>query len=225
MRRWQPGETVVIRYHARDHGVIAGGYPATCVEDSAERLVLYLPHGTTHLGYGHLPLEGRAERVAKLAGTPRRPLPERTARTWRNSTLRFFTPGRAYQVWALWLEDSWEFSFWYVNLEAPFVRTEVGIDTRDHTLDIVATPDLEWRWKDEDEATARVEHGIDSAEFAAAVRAEGERVVELIESRAPPFGEDWPSWRPDSSWVAPELPDGWADVPAAEIDRSGGGDW
>lgn len=222
-KHWQPGETVVMRYHARDHGVIAGGYPTTCIEDSEDRLVLYLRHGTPYLGYPHLPVEGRAERVAERGGTPPRPLRERVPLTWRNDTVRFFIPGRAFQVWAGWNEGSWDFAWWYVNLEAPFVRTEVGIDTRDHTLDIVASPDLEWRWKDEDEAVARVEHGIDTAEFAAAVRAEGERVVELIERRAPPFGENWPAWRPDPAWGVPELPEGWADIPPADIDLSGGG--
>jgi hypothetical protein len=104
------------------------------------------------------------------------------------------------------------------------VRTEVGVDTRDHTLDIVASPDLDWHWKDEDEAAARVEHGIDSAEFAAAVRAEGARVIELIERRAEPFGGEWPSWRPQPSWGVPALPEGWSEVPASELDRSGGGE-
>jgi hypothetical protein len=221
-RRWQPGETVVVRYVARDHDVIAGGYPMTCIEDSEDRLILYLAHGTPYLGYRHLPTEGRAELVQQRASRPRRPLRERIPLTWHNDMLRFFIPGRAYQVWAAWNEDTWDFAWWYVNLEAPFVRTEVGVDTRDHTLDIVASPDLKWRWKDEDEAVARVEHGIDTAEFAAAVRAEGEYAARLIDQRAAPFGEDWPNWRPGPTWRMPELPEGWADVPAAPIDRSGG---
>ena len=64
-RRWQPGETVVVRYQARDHDVIGGGFPMTCVEDAEERLVLYLPHGTPYLGYDPLPVDGRAARVAE----------------------------------------------------------------------------------------------------------------------------------------------------------------
>ena len=108
-----------------------------------------------------------------------------------------------------------------VNLEAPFIRTEVGVDTRDHTLDIVASPSLEWRWKDEDELDARVEHGIDTPEFAAAVRADGKQAVELIERAASPFSEPWPDWRPDPAWSPPELPQGWADAPAAELSTPG----
>ena len=223
-RRWEPGETVVVRYIARDHDVIASGYPMTCVEDSDERLVLFFRHDTPYLGYPHLPSEGRAEGVAQRVVVPPQPRRERVPLVWQNTMLRFFTPGRTFQVWAVWREDSSEFVHWYINLEAPFVRTVVGVDTRDHTLDIVASPDLAWEWKDEDEAAARVEHGIDTAAFARAVRAEGERVVELIERGAEPFGGDWSEWRPDSSWGVPELPDGWAEVPAADIDFSGGGD-
>ncbi|MDA0351863.1 MAG: DUF402 domain-containing protein [Chloroflexi bacterium] len=224
LKRWEPGETVVVRYLARDHDVIASGYPMICVEDTDERLVLFFRHGTPYLGFPHLPTEGRADGVGRRVAAPPRPRRERGPLVWQNTMLRFFTPGRAFQVWAVWREGSWQFSHWYVNLEAPFVRTAVGIDTRDHTLDIVASPDLDWHWKDEDEAAARVEHGIDSAAFAAAVRAEGERVTALIEGRAQPFGGDWPSWRPDPSWGVPELPEWWSDVPAADIDRSGGGE-
>ena len=220
MTRWQPGDTVTVRYHARDRDVIASGYPMTCVEDSEERLVLFLPHGTAYLGFPPLPLKGRAEQVADRVASPP-PKRRRQPQTWRNHTLRFFYPGRAFQVWTGWHQDSWDFAWWYVNLEAPFVRTEVGIDTRDHTLDIVASASLEWSWKDEDELAARVEHGIDTPEFAAAVRAEGDRVVELIERAASPFGEDWPDWRPDPAWSPPELPEGWADVPAAELWKPG----
>jgi hypothetical protein len=68
---------------------------------------------------------------------------------------------------------------------------------------------------------ARVEHGIDTAEFAAAVRAEGDHVVELIERDSSPFGKDWPDWRPAPVWSPPELPEGWADVPAAELRKPG----
>ena len=222
-KHWQPGETVILRYHARDRDVISGGFPMTCVEDSEERLILFLPHGTSYLGYENLPIEGRAQLVIDRLTNPQPPR-KRVPMTWTNNILRFLYPGRAFSVWAGWNEGSWDFAWWYVNLEAPPARTEIGLDTRDHTLDIVAAPDLEWRWKDEDEAAARVEHGVDSAEFAAAVRAEGERVVELIERRAPPFGEDWPSWRPDPAWSVPELPEGWAEVPPAALGRSGSSD-
>jgi hypothetical protein len=177
MTRWQPGDTVVLRYQARDRSMVASGCPTTCVEDSETRLVLFLPHDTTYIGFPHLPLEGRVQHVTDRATNPQPPRC-RHPHTWRNNTLRFLYPSEPYQVWAVWCEDSWDFAWWYVNLEAPFVRTEIGVDTRDHTIDIVASPSLEWRWKDEDELVARVEHDIDTPEFAAAVCVDGERAVD-----------------------------------------------
>lgn len=39
---------------------------------------------------------------------------------------------------------------WYVNLEAPFVRTAIGVDTSDNNLDVVIDTDFTWEWKDEE---------------------------------------------------------------------------
>jgi protein associated with RNAse G/E len=38
---------------------------------------------------------------------------------------------------------------WYVNLQCPFRRTEVGIEAMDLMLDVVVDPDGTWRWKDD----------------------------------------------------------------------------
>jgi hypothetical protein len=216
MKRGSLGDTVVVRYQSRERDVVAEGYLMTCIEDSPERLVLFFPHGTSFMGFCHLPPKGRADRVAN-------PLPSRRRepQIWQNHTLRFLYPGEAYQIWALWRGDSWDFVRWYVNLEAPFVRTVIGVDARDHALDIVALPSLEWRWKDEDELAASVDHGIDTPGFAEEVRTEGRRVIERIERAASPFGAPWPDWRPDPVCRAPELLDGWTDVPAVQLWQPG----
>ncbi|MCB0087144.1 MAG: DUF402 domain-containing protein, partial [Caldilineaceae bacterium] len=57
-------------------------------------------------------------------------------------------------------DASGSFTGWYGNIEAPFVRTPLGIDTHDLALDVVATADGQWRWKDEDEFRRRLEVGI-----------------------------------------------------------------
>ena len=57
------------------------------------------------------------------------------------------------------------------------------------------------RWKDEDELERAAAEGLlDAAE----VRAEAERVL-----AARPWPSGWEEWRPDPSWPAPVLPDGW----------------
>ena len=42
------------------------------------------------------------------------------------------------------------------------------------------------------------------------IRAEGERVVAMIERWDPPFSDRWETWRPDPAWSLPELPADWA---------------
>jgi protein associated with RNAse G/E len=84
----------------------------------------------------------------------------------------------------------------YVNMEEPFRRNAIGFDTNDHTLEIMVTRDLQWLWKDEDELAEHIELDGYPADFGEFVRAEGERVIEAIESGRSPFGDGWPDWQP-----------------------------
>ena len=79
------------------------------------------------------------------------------------------------------------------------------ISTRDHVLDIWVPGETgEPEWKDEDELAAAVEAGRFSADEAASIRAEGERVW-----AERPWPTGWEAWLPPAEWVQPELPDGW----------------
>ena len=71
---------------------------------------------------------------------------------------------------------------------------------------------LRWSWKDEHEVPVAIAEGFLTEDEAAAARAEGERVIELVERRASPFSDGWERWRPDPSWPVPALPEGWADA-------------
>jgi hypothetical protein len=119
-------------------------------------------------------------------------------------------PGDGHSVNLFWDDTSNAFRGWYVNLELPWRRSEVGFDSRDLALDILVEPDLsEWRWKDEDELAWMVEQGRYSRAEAVEFRREGERAVERVIRRAPPLDQPWEHWRPDPSWPLPTLPDGW----------------
>ncbi len=75
-------------------------------------------------------------------------------------------------------------------------------------LDVLIPPDrASWSWKDEDELDQAVEEGLFTEDEAARFRAAGERAVEQIILREPPFDEDWEAWRPDPTWNTPELPE------------------
>ena len=117
-----------------------------------------------------------------------------------------------------------EFRQWYVNLEDPPVVWRdgdlVGVDTVDHDLDVVAEPDRSWRWKDEDEFAAHLEHpDVYWVDDPVAVRKEGERLVKLIEAGEFPFDGTGTDFRPDPDWTVPTtMPTGW-DRPKAEEAR------
>ncbi|HLG00482.1 MAG TPA: DUF402 domain-containing protein, partial [Acidimicrobiia bacterium] len=132
---------------------------------------------------------------------------------WRGpSTVRVHPVGASFVVYRNWNPGSREYEGWYVNLESPWARTPIGFDGVDHVLDIRVADDLSsWSWKDEDELAWSLEMGMMTAAEADAARAEGERVISLIESRAWPFNADWSAWEPDPEWPVPEVPTGWDD--------------
>jgi uncharacterized protein len=202
---WSCGDQIVLRY--RTAGRLAWVGAVTVVEDSAECIAFYLAVGTPILQPVHL--DG--------SPIPRAiPYEERYRLEWRlgegvwHSTARLFVvrPGAAHAFSAFWQGDDWTFLGWYVDLQAPYARTDDGFESEDYVLDLLIDPDGSWRWKDEDEFAAAQRVGRFSAEQASAIRAEGAAVVEAIESRRWPLDAGWEAWRPDPSWVVPRLPMG-----------------
>jgi hypothetical protein len=206
-----PGQLIVHRNVRFDR--IGWVRPARVVSDDERGLLLWIAPGT---------------RVAHEVDQDRRslrsmPFAEWIHRryqvipmTWQGpGILKFLPPGAAHSVW--WFRDvAGRFTGWYVNLEDPAVRWWGGVDIVDQDLDIWVRPDRSWEWKDEDEFVERLgfpEHYWVPDE--AAVRAEGERVVKLIEAGDFPFDGTWCDFVPDPTWPVPtELPDGWDQPPA-----------
>lgn len=80
----------------------------------------------------------------------------------------------------------------------------------DQDLDIVVKADLsEWIWKDEAGFKRHQEEGLFSIEEAREIRAEGERVINCIRTKAAPFSEAWLHWKPLPEWSIPQLPEDW----------------
>ncbi len=205
---WSPGDHVLWRF-VRDCTVEAAR-PVIVVRDTPDLSAFWLAPGTPII------------RATLADGTPIRSVPvhERFVLPWgaRESTwhgtgvLKLVPWGAAHSVWLFWDEDG-SLRGWYVNLEAPHRRRPHGVDTSDHVLDIWVTPDRRWDWKDEDELAAAYAAGRFSDEDLVAIRAEGERVVELIERWASPFRDGWERFRPDPRWRLPVLPRDWAALP------------
>ena len=199
--RRRPGDCVVLRAV----GPLTVGKPAIVVEDSAERVMLYVPHGVRWFAPG-APSGDRVEMTRAFA----RGEMELTGRliSWRNHVLHVLLPGQPFSVWLFWSPD-WEFLSHYVNLETPFTRSAVGFDTCDNVLDICVRPDRTWYFKDLDQLEVCVEVGLMSAAMAAEVRRDAKQVVALIETWQPPFDAGLEGWRPDPAWPIPLLPAGW----------------
>jgi hypothetical protein len=97
---------------------------------------------------------------------------------------------------------------WYVNFERPTVRTAIGFDTFDLTVDLVVDPDLSrWQWKDEDEYAHARRLGIVTDSEHQVVDDARARALTMIGERSGPFADAaWTSWRWDPAWPAPGLP-------------------
>jgi hypothetical protein len=221
--RFAEGRTVL--YRNTRHGRVVNVRPGRVVSDDDRGLLLWLPHGAAMAV--DVAEDGRGIRsmpFTEWVGLRWHLVPA----TWQGpGILKFLPPDVEHSVWFFFDEDG-TFANWYVNLEEHAVRWDdggddaggaAGIDVVDQDLDVVAYPDHTWQWKDEDEFAERLalpEHYWVPDE--AAVRAEGLRVVKLIEAAEFPFDGTWTDFRPDPTWPVPsQLPKGW-DRPVA---RSG----
>jgi uncharacterized protein DUF402 len=186
--RWTPGETVLWRELWRGREYVS--LPVRVVEDGPERVAVYLAEGTP---FAFVP-----------GAWPWGEHPWEAIGSWRgHGVLLVHNWGEANAVWHFWEGEERRFAGWYVNLQAPFRRRGRSFETQDHELDLVVEPDGTWRWKDEEELRQWVERGRFTAEEAAAIRAEGERVLDLA-----PWPTGWEDWQPDPSWRIPEPPPG-----------------
>ena len=200
----RPGEPVAIREIW--NGRVWYARPATVVLDEPNLTMLLVPPGVQ-----------AKEPVDHLGAPLRIPTSEWGFRdTTRGDTwnLSFAFPDTPYSV-ILGYEPTGELREYYVNLQTPLVRSPVGFDTVEHILDVTIVPDrTSWSWKDEDELAEAIEAGLFSEDEAAWFHFWGERAVEHVLLREPPFDEDWSAWRPDPAWDAPTLPPDWDRVPA-----------
>jgi hypothetical protein len=166
---WNTGDTVILRNIARSDGSVTTAVPAIVIRDGQDLLAVYIAKGTPFKNNWVVPPAQRVASVVAIVPSAQR---QHRDLAWWYDSIRLYLPGYSYSIW-LNFDESGEFASYYCNLEAPFIRTELGIDTRDFALDIIAKPDGQWWWKDEEEFKRRLETGLDSAAHQAQVRAVG----------------------------------------------------
>ena len=201
------GETVVVQEVWRDR--VWGARPMRVVDDAGDRIALWFPRGTRWMAPIDDPARefdgDRGDRLAACAATGRW---QHRELEWDVDTLVLMRAGDSHAIWVSWLASG-EHWGWYVNLQEPFRRSEIGFETMDLALDLIIDADGRWRWKDEDELETFVAAGAFGRELPERLRAEALGVVAQAERGQGPFDEPWPEWRPDPAWRLPELPPGW----------------
>lgn len=196
MRAFEPGRAAALREIWE--GRVWSARPVTVVEDTDEQVELFTPVGARWMAPFR---DGKRLKIQE-------PGYELVEQPYESHVLSFAWPGSSAAV-LLFFRPDWSPVHWYVNLEDPLGRTPVGFDTLDHKLDVIVELDGSWRWKDEDQLAEIIERGLLDPEDEEPLRAEAEAAVRRILRHAPPFDRDWFSWRPDPSWPAPSLPEGW----------------
>ena len=183
---WSHGDVVVWRETWRGRTYLE--WPVRVVEDTGERIAVHLAEGTRFtFPPGGWPFDGEHPWTSRDA--------------WEGHGLLVTHRLRdAFAIWHVREGPERTFAGWYVNLQAPFRRDGTAFDTQDHELDLWITPDGAWKWKDEEALLDWVRRGRFTEAEAAAIRAEGERVL-----AAWPFPTGWERWEPDPSWRAPVL--------------------
>jgi hypothetical protein len=209
---WKAGETILMRGVWRRKLWFA--IPVTIVQDTDDLIAVYWQANTPN----KIPAK-RTTYQELLADEQIALIDSKWVRT---DVLMLCRPGSAHGILVMWETKHVRFNCWYVNLQQPLCRTPLGFDTMDQFLDIVITPDLSsWYWKDEDEFSEAVAHGVYSLAEAKAIREEGEQVVKTIKEDNSLFLQGWEKWRPPGDWQIPEIPVNWNDL-SFYIDRSGG---
>ena len=197
MRRFARGEAVALREIW--NGRVWSARAAIVVEDREDQTTFFVPAEAMRMA---------AVRDGAMLRIPQDGFELAPRTSGEAPALSFGWPDRWHGTLLFFLPDGRPRN-WYVNLQEPLRRTDVGFDYLDLKLDVIVEMEGSWLWKDEDELAEAIAQGLVPAEDEARLRAEGERAVRRIVDREPPFDRDWTTWSPDPDWPAPALPDAW----------------
>jgi len=192
---------------------ITGAVPCEVVEETREFVALFQPAGSI---WKRAAGDRSGPRGRNMLPAGRNGDYDDTA--WAgDGVLRVHTFGEEWSVWR-WVDvdGNWSEHF-YLNLEDPWRRTDIGFDSGDWELDVVGTP-ASWHYKDEDELQWSEDVGLVNSSWVRRTRAAGERAAAALASNSWPFSADWNRWLPSADLAMPVLPGNWN-----VVDQMGGG--
>ena len=190
--------TIVWRHLYR--GRLRWAIPNLLIEETPEHVVTLLVPGTVckaPVDYGRVDYVQQLLQAQEAIGDF----------VWHTRRSLMIAPREAAHTVSLhWEHATDTFLGWYVNLQEPMRPTSIGYDTFDQMLDIWIEPDRSWRWKDWGELIEAEQVGIFTPDEADEIRAEGQRVIDSLDTLLP---TGWEPWRPDPAWPLPALPENW----------------
>jgi Protein of unknown function (DUF402) len=196
---WQPDETVVLRQVWQGRPLFA--VPCIVVCDDPGLLVTYLPEEAP---FGAVPGWPRPGGIHPWAHRER----------WEgHGTLMLRRPGDRYSIWVFWHGSEREFECWYVNLEQPYRRSAIGVDSLDHELDLWSEDGVTWHLKDEEGITECVADGRFDEREAERIWADAAAFRTEYARDGPWWDLSWANWTPPADLATPALPEGWELVP------------
>ena len=190
---WSRGDVVALRDVW--FGAVWRAVAGIVAEETPARVVFWVPEGAE--------AAFAADDEGKEIRMPRDDF-KRAFRATKRPIVVVCDEGAPWTLW-LFLEAVGEFRHWYVNFERYLGRSAVAYDSVDHKLDLIARPDGELVWKDEDELEQAGALGLVDV---AAVRRDAAAAV-----ASPPWPTGWEGYVPDPTWPVPALPEGWDSYP------------
>ncbi|HEY6568525.1 MAG TPA: DUF402 domain-containing protein [Actinomycetota bacterium] len=117
------------------------------------------------------------------------------------------------------IDGSGTFTHYYINIQSPLrASSQRSFDYTDWFLDVrIAADRSAYEWKDEDELAEAVTRGLVTERSAHDIRWAGERAIEHVLLREPPFDRDWEAWHPDPTWTSLALPGAWERTGSANM--------
>ena len=205
---WQAGDIIAWRGVYRNR--IWHALPALVVKDTAQELAFAILPGAACMFEVTYP-------KGKKSGKRRWDFTDDDWQlaefSWHtNRVLSVIEPEKCYSIMHFWDHKSAEFLGYYVNFQQPFTRSHCGVDSLDLDLDLIIDPDLSFKWKDEDDYQAAIDHGLISKQWINGIEDAKTEVFEKLEKRAYPFNGAWLDWKPDPQHSNLRLPANWDEL-------------
>jgi hypothetical protein len=205
---WLSGENATLR------GVgskVFWAYPTIVIRDTPYLIALYMPSGVLGKDTDHRPTPQELLSFSEKINI--------VDCEWnRTDVLFLIVPGDSFSTYLMWKTGTKNIDCWYINLQEPIQRTEIGFDTMDNFLDVVVNPDMtEWKWKDKDEFEEARKVGFYSNEKAHEIWAEGKKAIRLVTTERRSLYEKWKNWQTNPEWEIPKLSPFWDKVVLNEL--------